>query len=411
MIKLLGHLSKSRTFVLHNLGLRYLSWFIFFLMIFVLMHISHWSLIGNSRIFPVFGDLRAVLLSVECTQTSVDNSLWEDCNYIYGSTLIKILLTMRLEAVDTHWIGFIFVGIFSGILAYVFFSISSLNKLKKFVCICIVVSPPSILLLERGNFDVVMIFLIFLAAITNFGKLQGLSFVLVVSASLLKFYSLPLFAIYFGWKKDYLRFLLVGVTLCFTTYIVFQDLMNSRGRIPADLNGSFGNTAFSLYLSHIYPSLNFSFMSGSLLGLFQLFMTFTFLKVCVRAKVQFFPPSTTPQFQRSAVGRVQVFFILTFLVCYFAGMNYDYRIIFVLIAAVIEINRLNLNGNSGLPLTVVTIFSAWFSTVSGVFQPIGDISLGILVVYFLFNLSSSILKGRTCRKVLGLTKSTKSQSE
>jgi hypothetical protein len=89
-----------------------------------------------------------------------------------------------------------------------------------------------------------------------------------------------------------------------------------------------------------------------------------------------------------------MYFIFVFITCYFAGMSYDYRIFFLIVACIIEFIRLNQEGYRSIAFVVFSLLTCWLSLASGEFQPFGDVSLGFLIVYFISLIVRSAIQNK-----------------
>ena len=90
--------------------------------------------------------------------------------------------------------------------------------------------------------------------------------------------------------------------------------------------------------------------------------------------------------------------MLIFVGCYFAGMNYDYRLVFLALGAIPILSELH--GKKRKVLLLLTLVSLWFSCfffgIEGIvfvsIQAIGDLATSVLVAILVLGLLGSFSK-------------------
>jgi len=388
------------------------AWFFIFFSFFSIQQLLNWPLMQFLllKYEQKFVDLGIILSVVECgdsanTGFNSSNSFWKECGYMYGSSLNTFLGLLKLSSNDTNWVGWFFIGAISLFFAFVFSKIRlnfSMLSVGSFFCIF---SPPVMLLLERGNFDLLIVLMISLGSILYKGPWKVLSIILIGASALFKFYTLPLaFFVSVTLKKSYEK-ILATVFIFFVTIRILDDLRNMQSEIPRLVWGSFGNASLGLYIDfQVFPT---SIALQNFLGVVQLLLIFLFLNQFSITRRALKTPLIGPDFFGSQIGRVQVFFIIIFFSCYFAGMSFDYRLIFLIVPCIIEANRLYELQTQFSLLLILTIASAWFSLLAGNHQPLGDLArlqplgdlcISVLVIYFAHLYFRSFMDWRMVRK-------------
>lgn len=305
----------------------------------------------------------------------------EKCVYIYGKSLMLILNSINVTVSNANVLGWLFIVLVSLLLGKIssdtiIFQDRPLALFSAFLFL----SPPVMLLLERGNFDVLMLGLVYLGAFAYSKNLRLLALVLVCFAALIKFYTLPLaFLLIFSLKG--IRSVIIGLVcnLC-TTFLVLTDLQKIEHTFPGYLSGSFGNQLLGLYLQTF--DLNLTRIERDFFGIIVLLIIlFSLYKIDFVKKAL---PVVTCGNEKSSnlILNVEIFFILVFISCYFGSVNYGYRLIFLLIATFLEIIRLTTLKRSILSLSVLLIVVAWFSLNFIYLQVISNLSILILIAYF-----------------------------
>jgi len=214
-------------------------------------------------------------------------------------------------------------------------------------------------------------------------------------SALFKFYTIPLLVLSFlGQRNRGIRILTTLLALL-GSFLILSDLRDASDDIPKQFGGSFGNSIFSLYLSRLFQNeFQFSIILEVLIGLAQLLLTYALAKGFARTVPFISSPILSQKFLRSSSGKIQMYFIFVFITCYFAGMSYDYRIFFLIVACIIEFIRLNQEGYRSIAFVVFSLLTCWLSLASGEFQPFGDVSLGFLIVYFISLIVRSAIQNK-----------------
>ena len=268
-------------------------------------------------------------------------------------------------------LGWIAMGSISVILAFLASNLYSISKSISVVCIFVSISPPILLLIERSNFDWLVFICVFIAAFCFSENLKTLGFLLLLFSSLLKFYTFPLLILSLFFLKSrrglYLGFLLTLVA--FSQIII--DILHIRSISIGAWFAAFGNSIWAKYLVKL--DINLGTVSSTLLGLALTFFLIVFLKRVINFQV---PVLGKPD-QFSLMDFFALFATVTFIGCYFVGLNFDYRLIFLLPSLWFFIKNPN-NSDKKYVLTIYLI--AFFSSYNIKFlQPLGDLSINVLV--------------------------------
>lgn len=384
----------------HSKILGLVLWTLFFFSIFGAQQLASWPLVVASGWGGgiAFADLRSVLHAADCSKTigwdiySPDK--WGDCTYIYGSLLVRILRWANLDSEFTSQIGWIFILFFSILCGFVLSTLQRLSKVQKLASVFVLASPASMLLLERGNVDIVLMFLLVIAAaLLQKGKVSfGLT--AIALSSLFKFYTLPLMFLLVSQFKNrisiFVGFLFSGLV----TLFVLRDLKLIKGEFPSNVMGSFGNQIPWLYLD--YAGVIVPRFYGELIGFF-LCLTAGFAMWILYKKKILKVAVFSLSHPTSAFGLVlQFLFFFTFLICFFAGVNYDYRLPYLSVPALLLLNSYkDLNPwFLILPLLIAT----WASYNVGWLQVFGDCAILLLtsgLIIFILSLAKRMIFSRT----------------
>ena len=316
-----------------------------------------------------FMDSQQILLWSKCYKTigsSVFSSTGNCSGYMYGKNLLKILSLFSFEPRSTQLLGYAFMFILAILISFQF---NHLNYLRNSpIWLLVVLSPPVLLLAERGNFDIAMLSLVFLSASLFSKGHQVSALVPLALASLIKFYTLPLFLIFFILNK---RIRLKVITLVVTGVVAFQvlsDLKSIQTSFPSGFSWKFGISIWARYvvqLEYRDPGEIIDNLFGFLALLVIIASVLVFLK---KSKFSIASTSVGTSTDRT-------------LTCYLLGMNYDYRLIFILLASVIYLRSLS-DQKSQLwkQFLMVLILCLWFTYPSSGLEPIGDLALEVISV-------------------------------
>ena len=269
-------------------------------------------------------------------------------NFLNSVELLRILNFFNLSTSDSFILGTVFMWLTISTLCLTFFIIREQGKFQYAIATAACVSPGVWLLLERGNYDELM-FLLTVAAGFLLGSRQRTLGVLLLGFSvLLKFYTLPAFvfaAFLIQGKKTRSVFLIASVPLS----LYSLKLISQVEEFPYTLGASFGLKSCGLYLEVVIQYLtNSSFEIPSFMipipGLVLLIATTLIMRKYAVA----------PSLKNENAKKLQRFthlynlLLVVFLSCYFAGMNSDYRSVYLSFLVSISSVIFNLNRYSTL---------------------------------------------------------------
>jgi hypothetical protein len=356
-----------------------------FFLFFGLQKLFGWPFLGglHVRSHPAFIDLGPTINALECYRLiglrvySVGDS--SSCWYIYGSTLLKVLAPTGLTTASTITLGWIFIGIASTIFGIIFSLIVSDSKLINLFYLLVLLSPVTMLLLERGNIDIIILLLLTLSALAFNHNLRFLTVLLILCSSLIKFYTLPLALIFCLFVPNKRRKLIGLLLISLTFFRVISDLRLLED-LPRVANASFGNPLLAMYLTKI--NINLPWASQHMIGIFFLFCAVIFIRR-IRFSRKIFNITPFPNIENwNYANTLQMIFMITFLSCYFAGVSFDFRLIYFTLACLLEVAR---TYNSTKLFSVYlgfALISNW--TVNTKYlEPFGDLSILLVTAYFL----------------------------
>jgi hypothetical protein len=271
-------------------------------------------------------------------------------------------------------------------------------------------SPAMVFLYERTNFDLIMALIVILAAylISKNRPIMGL-FVIFMSA-VFKFYTLPLLWLLVVFFKSPRVKIMSLVFASIATIVVIQDVQRMNPLVPAPGTYQFGFSVFEHYFYEVGLS-NWS-SSVPFIG-FVLPLVVSLVLTLRKTRLPAFSILEKNGARLSSKELILVMSSVTFLACYFTGLSYDYRLIFLLLAGVLYIDGGKFTRSQEWGLWVMLLGALWGSTafglglakevgegwvyVVGIGQLLGDVSVLVWTVLLLTSLALglvSLLEGR-----------------
>jgi hypothetical protein len=359
------------------------SLFIFFF--YALVQITDWIPLrywkaGDGK----FGDLFQVLKWSDCYKVIgvniYENNPGEICsNYIYGFQLVRILSKTSITASDTYFLGSVFILLFSVVFGLI---ASKVKHAFKYVLILpIVLSPPLLLLIERGNLDILVFILLFISTSLFYIGFEKFALIPLMLAVITKFYAAPIFLVYLVFNRNYRNRLFTFILFLVSMVNVLFDLERIKTDFPKGGSWYFGMSVWARYLEIPAPNHVLSEEMNNLVGVFifiTLFGTILYLvKKSSLVTLNNFSmlPSNIYYFYFSV-------FLIVHLSCFITGVSFDYRLIYIIFAAscfMISYEKHLFKVVSRL-VYMLLLISIWHSFPSDGLQPIGDLALEILTI-------------------------------
>jgi hypothetical protein len=324
--KLMSPLMLGLTFVAIYLVNFFLAW-----------PTTRWGDISNGSY--LFGDFAWLSSwSTECSVNvgfphifSVYSQIDSTCpGFNYGTTLL-ILLSIFPIAWETYIVAAITVGLIAVFaLGYFLASAYRLTFWQKALVSLAFFSPGTYLLFERGNLDLVIFLLIVLAAalLGKGGFLSG--FFVIIFATLLKFYTLPLVLLVALLSKNSReRFITTVFTLLTFTWVLID--FNRGPGLP-----EYGTVQFGYpVLGHYFEWLNISVQPlPTLIGFLAPWLVWVLLVLLERRAGKGFQTTLTQSISNLQNDYAFLLTAVAFCAMFFVGLSFDYRLIFLALAGV-----------------------------------------------------------------------------
>jgi hypothetical protein len=333
---------------------------------------SDWWIIKISNIrMPDFVDLRYVITGHSlCRTDSSATSFWEfmfiiDCgDYVYGrvlagfswvlSQIIDLMPHLDLIAISLGLTLVISIALsFSEAFGKSVLSVAGLSLLA--------FSPPILLLLERANIDIILALLVIIA---SFGLSRGrwpLAILALFISAVLKFYTLPLlWFLLFVLESKWARIWALGAAVT-STFIVVQDVLRVSSGVPDGGYVQFGFPVLVHYFERfgIQDSLGIFEFTGLVV---PLVIAAVVTKSRMFLQLEFGFNSETKASFLDILGTLSG---IVFIACFFAGLSFDYRLVFLLIAGVAYIRLVKMPKFLEVTLWTLLAIALWGSTALG----------------------------------------------
>ena len=201
-------------------------------------------------------------------------------------------------------------------------------------------SPPVLLMLERGNIDCIIFFLL-LSSVLSKNYFSG--FLLGLAASL-KVFPILILPFYFFFKKINKKFLIGFITTIPLIFWTFLQLKILIATTPISFSSSFGIYSFALFIIKIIKEIFFIDIEQKYIFYFYLFSIFLFFVLCSIFNYLFKKDIIKIlQILKNNNQSLMIFILfstLTVLV-FFVFSNWAYRIVLLMPAALVYLNNLN----------------------------------------------------------------------
>lgn len=329
-----------------------------------------WSAWGGGNYLDTWQILRYAKCYEEVGLSVYENSGTTCSSYLYGRTLLQTLSFFGLNTSATQLIGYTFLAIMAIGLSLVF---PVQNKRDFLTFTLVVCSPPMMLLADRGNFDILIFFaLILVAKLTALKKFYS-AYVLLTITVLMKFYTAPVFLLIILFSRHPREKIFGAMLLSISTGFSLRDIAITQTKYPSGSDAQFGFTVWGEYLNK-YSSTQVNIYEKYFISIIVFSVIVLLAHFIIRTGVHT-PLSITQTHTWQFVG-LWIFLIVS-VSCYFAGMNFDYRLIFF--AATILLSSKLLVGVQPHTQTNYLIAILWLSYPSGGLQPVGDLAIEVVI--------------------------------
>lgn len=346
-----------------------------------------WNLYANKG----FIDLQIPLHHIECFSQGAEMQVLRQSDgpcagYWYGSTFIYIGKFLQLTQDSKYFlVAAIFIPLVYFLVSYAQQAYLKQELVGRILVIASLFSPPLILLFQRGNLDglIVLLLLLSIKFMEGSQKKILLGWLIILVATLIKFWCLPALFISLLWLKNLaLKCLAFSVSIL-VTFIVIREYQSVEfgSAFPTNEN-IYGFRFLSLNLNSTV-SYSFNAKNSLILDFLAFALTFALSILLIKGlSIRNLLPGL-----RNSLQNDKSVWILgsSFLFCYFATSNVDYRLTPLLILALGVVSRIENLQISNLILVLLAA-TMWLTFPSGQLQLLGDLLAGVfsclLIIYF-----------------------------
>jgi len=335
-----------------------------------------------------FEDFYAILESARCKPGGIFPGTSQLCIFPYGSSLRWFLNIIPNPLAHWNVIGWLLIATI-GVLLLLITSIGQEVDIYKIVFyIVIFSSPPIILLLERGNFDTVMVCLVCLAGYA-FGKEKVFPGILLLFVTtLFKFYTLPLlFLPIFLVKKVSVK-LASGLAIVASLVTIYFDRSVITDGTHIGAFAAFGSPVYGSYLKKINHKIQLGYSVEHIFGLVCFLIGLLIAVLLVKKSWISIPRATS----LSSEGRIDTrnwIYLLssgTTISCFISSNNFVYRLIYFLIASIVYLQIRHISPREKYFLSLLVVGVAWMNFEVWPLEPFGNTFLFILVILMVLDI-------------------------
>jgi hypothetical protein len=258
--------------------------------------------------------------------------------------------------------------------------------------VLVLLSPPIMLLADRGNFDILIFFILILVAKSVERKNIYFAYALLSFTVLLKYYTAPVFLLIIFYSR-LSRERILGVILLITTaWYSLRDITITEAQYPHGSEAQFGFTVWGEYLNK-YSSTQVNWIQKYAISAITFGLMLLVVSV-ISKRIQLQEINIHKEYKWQTVA-FWIFLIVS-ITCYFGGMNFDYRLIFFASTFLLA----NKVFPTLLPRIMVNtlIILMWLSFPSGGLQPLGDLIIEATVAIMLIITGSSVSKNNYLKR-------------
>jgi hypothetical protein len=273
--------------------------------------------------------------------------------YIYGQPLLKVLNILEIQARDTEMFAHALQALFSVALSFVIIKLAKKIMAVFLLALLVMLSPGTQLMLYNGNFDLLIFVLVvfgYFLIKKNF-IIAGL-FLLFLSG-VFKFYTIPLLLLMALFLPK-IRHKVVALTLLIVSCAsAVYDLYLMQEPIPSSGYAQFGFSIYTNYLEQMEFSNSPVF--GFVLSLTLFSFSILVVSILGKSKNQLKGES------KPSNHLLFLVFAIVFLACYFAGLSYDPRLLYLTLAGFYLATSVTV-GHYRLFIYMILVWSSWMST-------------------------------------------------
>ena len=346
-----------------------------YVILYCLHLVSDWAVIklSNHRA-PELGDLRFVLDGYYVCQSGDSLELNDAIGvvitnfcpqYIYGRTLFFVtwFLGEFSDLGKSVYEISILLGVTLALTLGFLFSTDLIGRgARPWLVGLASFSPAMVFLYERTNFDVIMALMVMYAGYLVSKNRPLLAVLVIFLSALFKFYTLPLLWLFVIFFKSPVVKISSLVLASIASIVVIQDVQRISSLVPDPGTYQFGFPVFE----HYFDEVGLSHLAATvpLIG-FILPLVVALVLTLRKSGLPIFGITEHLGTQAPSHELIKVMSSITFLACFFTGLSYDYRLVFLLLAGVLYIISGDFTRVQERFLWALLLSALWGSTAFG----------------------------------------------
>ena len=341
---------------------------------------NRWIFLGKTEVD--FGDLGYVINCGQAISPEIGFFSDNGCDtYMYGSINLRIIELLNLNDFSIIVGGSIFFFFITLLFAKLVLVLSRREITLGIFCSAIFFSPPIELILQRANLDALIFILVISSAITFSKGKKFFAMAILAICSLMKFYTLPLLIFVSLFTAVKLRSYRFSQIYLIAVIVIAAIDISRVPFFPWDARNMFGIPIYAEYLSFVLEGENShsNRILASASGLI-IFGSILFLIHYLSKRFAIYPDKSA--FSRYK-QRLSIFFFsfIVFLSCFIAGLNIDYRLIFLAIPVLVFLS-FDIKGFLSFSISTLLLIVMFTSYNTYLLQPVGDLVIMALTSYF-----------------------------
>ena len=273
--------------------------------------------------------------------------------YIYGQPLLRVLNILGIQASDTQMFAQVLQVIFSVALSFVILKLAKKTIAVFLLATLVMLSPGTQLMLYNGNFDLLIFALVVFGYFLISKNLITVGLFSFFLSGVFKFYTVPLLLLMVFFLPK-MKHKVIALTLLIVSCVsTIYDLSLMQEAIPSSGYAQFGFSIYSNYLEQM--GLSNSPMLGLVLSLALFSISILFVSILGKSNGQLRGESEPRSYLLFLV------FAITFLACYFAGLSYDPRLLYLTLAGFFLVTAVTVR-HYRLFISMILVWSSMMST-------------------------------------------------
>lgn len=366
---------------------------------------SNWGWVIGNVGSKTYGDLRIITSTAGCIRDPKALDFFgESCSawaaspgsfpsmpYNYPKLWAVLLAQLGIVESATDTIGLLFISLYaSAIVLLIFIAIRGQKHRVTLSAIILLgsLTPGALLGLQRGNFDLLVFFVLVLAIFFSASRHYWLASTFLSIAAILKIFPIGALISLYARPDKKIKYLLTSLLLAGTGFVFYlRDFPVIGKRTPLDDSASFGVSVLPLRAAKMFEIENFNPEDSRYIGwlIFLVVLSAYLLLLGKRRKNNSFRQSFNGFTSALAGDEItRTLFLVGFGATgttYLLGTNYEYRAIFLLPVLAAFARGIERFDGFSIFLTTVLISILLLTDRLDAYQYLGDILLAFLMPF------------------------------